>query len=89
MLIMRYYETYLEGTVAMTTTIRISDASIHEAQIYGKIYNRSVPKQIEFWSKIGKTAEENPEMSYDEIRKILFSLEEKKFGDVEDFKFST
>ena len=73
----------------MTTTIRISDAIVHEAQIYGKIYNRSVPKQIEFWSKIGKIAEENPEMSYDEIRMILFSLEEKKFGDVEDFKFST
>jgi len=73
----------------MTTTIRISDAIVHEAQIYGKIYNRSVPKQIEFWSKIGKITEENPEMSYDEIRMILFSLEEKKFGDVEDFKFST
>lgn len=73
----------------MTTTIRISDTIVHEAQIYGKIYNRSVPKQIEFWSKIGKIAEENPEMSYDEIRMILFSLEEKKFGDVEDFKFST
>lgn len=73
----------------MTTTIRISDSIIHDAQIFGKIYNRSVPKQIEFWSRIGKIAEENPEMTYDEIRGILFALEEKNLGDVEEFKFSS
>jgi hypothetical protein len=73
----------------MTTTIRISDNIVHDAQIFGKIYNRSVPKQIEFWSRIGKIAEENPDMSYDEIRKILFALEEKKLGDVEEFNFSS
>lgn len=73
----------------MTTTIRISDSIVHDAQIFGKIYNRSVPKQIEFWSRIGKLAEENPAMSYEEIRSILFALEEKKLGDVEDFKFSS
>jgi hypothetical protein len=73
----------------MTTTIRISDTIVHDAQIYGKIYNRSAPKQIEFWSRIGKIAEENPDMSYDEIRAILFSLEEKNVGDVEEFKFSS
>lgn len=73
----------------MTTTIRISDSIIHDAQIFGKIYNRSVPKQIEFWSRIGKIAEENPDMTYDEIRGILFALEEKNLGDVEEFKFSS
>lgn len=73
----------------MTTTIRISDSIAHDAQIFGKIYNRSVPKQIEFWSRIGKIAEENQDMSYDEIRMILLALEEKKLGDVEEFKFSS
>ncbi len=71
----------------MTTTIRISDSIVHDAQIFGKIYNRSVPKQIEFWSRIGKIAEENPDLSYEEIRMLLFALEEKKLGDVEEFKF--
>lgn len=73
----------------MTTTIRISDEIVHDAEIFGKVYNRSIPKQIEFWSKIGKIAEENPDMSYNEIRDILFALEEKNAGLVEDFKFST
>lgn len=73
----------------MTTTIRVSDSIVHDAQIFGKIYNRSVPKQIEYWSKIGKIAEENPDLSYDNIRMFLFALEEARIGDVEDFKFSS
>lgn len=73
----------------MTTTIRISDSIVHDARLFGKIYNRSAPQQIEFWSRIGKIAEENPDMSYDDIRSILFALEEKNLGDVEDFKFSS
>jgi len=73
----------------MTTTIRLSDSIVHDAQIFGKLYNRSVPKQIEFWSRIGKIAEANPEMSYNEIHEILFALEEKNVGDVEEFKFSS
>ncbi|MBX9696518.1 MAG: ParD-like family protein [Alphaproteobacteria bacterium] len=72
----------------MTTLIRISDSIVKEAQVFGKIYNRSVPKQIEFWSKVGKIAEENPDMSYDQIRALLFSLEEQKNRDVESFSFS-
>ncbi len=73
----------------MTTTIRLSSAMVQDAQLFGKIYHRSAPKQIEFWSRIGKIAEENPDMSYDDIRSILFALEEEKRGDVEEFKFSS
>lgn len=72
----------------MTTTIRVSDEIVHAAEIFGKVYNRSIPKQIEFWSKIGKIAEANPDMSYNEIKDILFALEEKNAGLVSDFKFS-
>ena len=73
----------------MTTTIRISDEIVHDAAIFGKVYNRSVPKQIEFWSRIGKIAEENSDMSYNEIREILFALEEKRQGLVEEFEFTS
>jgi hypothetical protein len=53
------------------------------------IYNRSIQKQIEFWSRIGKIAEENPDLTYEQICDLLFALEEKKRGDVEEFKFSS
>ncbi len=69
------------------SSIRISDEIFHEAEAYGKVYNRSAPKQIEFWSRIGKLAEENPALRYEDIMGILLALEEKKLGLVEDYKF--
>lgn len=71
------------------STVRISDKIFHEAEVYGRAYNRSAPKQIEFWSKIGKIAEDNPDLRYDDIIGILLSLEEKELGLVEEYKFSS
>lgn len=73
----------------MTTTIRISDDIVQKAQVHGNVYNRSVPKQIEFWATIGRIAEGNPDMTYNDIREILFAVEEAKLGHVEEFKFSS
>jgi len=70
-------------------TIRISDETAQEARAYGRVYNRTVPKQIEFWSKIGKVAEDNPDLTYDDIKGILLALEEEKVGLVEEYKFSS
>jgi hypothetical protein len=47
--------------MAMSTTIKLSDELIAEARRYGDVYSRSAPKQIEYWSRIGKIAEENPD----------------------------
>ena len=57
----------------MATTIKLSDNLIQEARRYGGIYSRSVPKQIEYWSRIGKIAEENPDLSYSFIKEILIA----------------
>jgi hypothetical protein len=51
---------------------------IHEASIYAPVFSRSIPKQIEHWAKIGKIAEENPDLSYEFIKDIMLSLEESK-----------
>ena len=71
------------------SSIRISEHIFREAEIYGKVYNRSAPKQIEFWSRIGKLAEENPDLRYDDIMGILIALEEKNLKLVEDYEFSS
>lgn len=42
---------------------------------------------IEYWSKIGRIAEENPEMNYSFIRELLIGLEELKYGKVEPYDF--
>ncbi len=61
----------------MATTIKLPDELIADARRYGKIYSRSAPKQIEFWSRIGKIAEENPDLPYEFIKDILIAREEK------------
>jgi hypothetical protein len=43
-------------------TIKLPDSLIAEAKITAKAMCRSVPMQIEYWCKIGKLCEENPDL---------------------------
>lgn len=61
----------------MASTVKLSEELIAEARAYGKVYSRSTPKQIEYWFKIGKIAEENPDLPYNFIKQILLAKEEK------------
>ncbi|MAF97796.1 MAG: hypothetical protein CMH26_04095 [Micavibrio sp.] len=60
----------------MMTTINLSDELINEAKKYANVYSRSTPKQIEYWAKIGKIAEENPDLPYEFIKGVLLSMDE-------------
>jgi len=75
------------GDAVMTMTIKLSDELIKEARCYGAAYSRSVPKQIEYWSRIGKIAEENPDLSYEFIKDILVGQQEAREGAVTPYKF--
>jgi len=48
----------------MVTTVELPDELIAEASTYGNGHSRSAPKQIEYWYRIGKIAEENPDLPY-------------------------
>ena len=67
------------------TTIKLSEDLVNEAKRYASVFSRSVPKQIEYWSRIGKIAEENPDLPYSFIQDILLALEDE---DVTPFIFS-
>ena len=69
------------------TIINISDDIIKEAECYADSCNRSVSKQIEHWSCIGKMTEENPDLTYSFMKDLLLSLEEAKTGIVESYQF--
>ena len=58
--------------------VKLSGDIISEANKYAAVFSRSVPKQIEHWVKIGRIAEENPDLPYSFIKDILISLEEMK-----------
>ncbi len=68
-------------------TIKLSDNLINEARKYGKVFHRSMPKQIEYWAMIGKIAEENPDMPYQFIKDTLLALDEAKDGHVTPYEF--
>lgn len=71
----------------MATTVKLSDEIVAEARRYSAIYHRSIPKQIEYWSRIGKIAEENPDLPYNFLKEILLAMEEAKEGELTDYPF--
>ncbi len=60
----------------MAKTIKISDEAFETAKSHATISLRSIPKQVEYWFKIGKLAEENPDLNYKFIKEILLSKQE-------------
>jgi len=60
----------------MSTAVRISEKLAREAKTQSKVENRSLTGQIEFWAKIGKMAEENPDMPYSLLRELLIGIEQ-------------
>ena len=72
----------------MTThAIRLSEEIMKAASTYAPVYSRSIPKQIEHWAKIGRIAEENPDLPYEFIKGVLEAKVEMENGKVSEFKF--
>jgi hypothetical protein len=61
--------------------VKLSDTLVDQARRYASVDHRSVPKQIEYWSRIGKIAEENPELPFAMIREILIADQEEPVGE--------
>ena len=71
----------------MATAVRVSDLLLKEARLVSSVENRSVTGQIEYWAKIGKCAEENPDLTFNLVKDILLGLEELEQGEVSEYKF--
>ena len=71
----------------MPTAVRVSDELASEARKFSKVEHRSLTGQIEHWAKIGKCAEENPDLTYDLIKEILIGIEELDRGEKSEYQF--
>ena len=71
----------------MTTAVRVSGELVKEAKIYSKIEKRSITGQIEYWARIGKCAEDNPDLTYSLIKEILVGVAELDQGESSEYKF--
>ena len=65
----------------MSVNVKLSEALVDQARHYAAIQHRSVPKQIEYWSQLGKIAEENPDLPFSVIRDILMADQEAPIGE--------
>jgi hypothetical protein len=65
----------------MSVNVKLAESLVEQAKRYALIQHRSVPKQIEYWSQIGKIAEENPDLPFSMIREILIADQEAPVGE--------
>jgi hypothetical protein len=71
----------------MTTAVRISKKLVDHAKIKSKVENRSITGQIEYRAKIGKIAEENPDLSFYQIKEIMTGIELLENEPKSEYKF--
>lgn len=69
------------------TSITVSEKIAQAATIQAKVFNRTLDGQINYWAKIGKIAEENPDLSFAFIKDLLIAREEALVGDTEPYLF--
>ena len=71
----------------MATAVRVSDELLNDAKRFSRVDHRSLAGQIEHWARIGKCAEENPDLTYALVKEILIGLEELDRGEKTEYKF--
>ncbi len=60
----------------MAKVIKLSDDLVNDATVHAKAQHRTPPRQIEYWARIGKIAEENPDLPLGFVKDVLVGLEE-------------
>jgi hypothetical protein len=70
-----------------TVSIRLDQDLVDKATIMAKALNRTAPKQIEHWAKIGKIMEDNPDLPYQFVKQAIIAKAEKEAGSIETYSF--
>jgi hypothetical protein len=82
-----YYASLFIEEKTMSVALKLSDELIDLAKPHAAAMHRSIPKQIEYWARLGKVVEDNPELPLQFIQETLLGLEEAKAGQTSDYKF--
>lgn len=70
-----------------SNSIRLDQELIEQAAIIGKALNRTTPKQIEHWAKIGQMMEDNPDLPYEFVKQAIIAQAERDAGKLEAYDF--
>ncbi|USE39156.1 ParD-like family protein [Endozoicomonas sp. SCSIO W0465] len=68
-------------------SVRLDPSLMERATIIAKALNRTTPKQIEHWAKIGEIMEDNPDLPYEFVKQALIAKAELEAGKLEPYHF--
>ncbi len=81
------YISLYEDEIMTSTAVKIDNDIVDQAKTYGKAESRSATKQVEYWAKIGKIAQDNPDLTYDDITDILLGMAQAQSGMTTPYSF--
>ena len=73
----------------MAVALKLSDELIEIAKPHAAAKHRSVPNQIEYWARLGKAVEENPELPVRFIQETVLAVEQAKAGQLAEYRISS
>ncbi len=73
----------------MATSLKLSDELVEMAKPHAAAEHRSIPKQIEYWARLGKAVDENPGLPLQFIKDTLLATQEAKAGMLTPYQFGT
>src|SRR5690554_5564975 len=86
-ILLQLAEALQEGVDMATSSIRLDQELVEKATIIAKALNRTPPKQIEHWAKIGEMMEDNPDLAYEFVRQAIIAKAEREAGKLEAYDF--
>lgn len=70
----------------MAIALKLSDELINLAKPHAIAEHRSVPKQIEYWARLGKAVEDNPDLPFQFIKDTLLAVAEADAGQLSTYQ---
>ena len=70
----------------MSVSVRLDDEFVKHARVHAEAESRSVPKQIEYWAKVGQMMMDNPDLSYEFVHEALLATSEMNQGLVKRYE---
>ncbi|MDP3669710.1 MAG: hypothetical protein WA191_23115 [Telluria sp.] len=71
----------------MSTALKLSDELVEMAKPHAAAAHRSVPKQIEYWARLGKVVDDNPDLPVQFIKDTLLAAQEAKARLLAPYRF--
>ena len=71
----------------MLVSIKLSDSLVENAKSASRTTKRTLSEQIEYWARLGKACEDNPDLQVDMIQDILASRAEMNLNQLSQFRF--